>query len=206
MYHTEPSVAPISTGAAMARISEVAGAIHRHESIAVVLPDALSQLANAQHRLNVALGQGEQGAKQNALSNAQSVLQRVYETVSQPGLFEAEKAPEVFRALGFPDPLNPTLQAIDLATIVTTFSQPQKQVLMALAFDDAPGAIAYWLRETRVVQGEDYHDYLLESYHPQFRNVRLAPGKHRFNIQSRNMHDTILSEEFEIEIPQVESK
>ena len=206
MQHTEPSVAPISAGGVLARLAEVVGAIHRHENIAAVLPDAPSQLANAQHRLNAALGQGEQGAKQGALTNAQTVLQRVYETVSQPGLFSTDEAPSVFRALNFPDPLEAKLQAIDVSTIVTTFSQPQRQVLMSLSFSDAPNAIAYWLRETRVVRGEDYHDYLLESYHPQFRNVRLAPGKHRFNIQSRDMNTTILSDEFEIEIPEREGK
>ena len=190
----------------MARISEVVGAIHRHENIAAVLPDALSQLANAQHQLNAALESGEQGTIQNALSEAQTVLQRFYETVSQPGLFSTDEAPSVFRALNFPDPLEAKLQAIDVSTIVTTFSQPQRQVLMSLSFSDAPNAIAYWLRETRVVQGEDYHDYLLESYHPQFRNVRLAPGCHRFNIQSRDMNTTILSEEFEIVIPEREGK
>ena len=205
MQHTEPSVAPISSGAALARLAEIAGAIQRHENIAAVLPDALKTIGHAQQELSAALETGEQGTIQNALSSAQTALQRLYEAVSQPGLF-GENSASVFQSLNFPDAIEPKLQAIDVSTIVTTFSQPQRQVLMSLSFSDAPGAIAYWLRETRVIAGEDYHDYLLESYHPQFRNVRLAPGRHRFNIQSRDMNTTILSEEFEIAIPEREGK
>jgi hypothetical protein len=201
--HNEPSVAPVTPGEALARLSHIIGTLRRHAHLAQALaPETGQNLQNARQTLTEALEAGEQNLMQNALESAQRAVQSTYEAACQPGIWSAEEAPAHFRLLGFPDPLEEKLQTVDVSTILTTYTQPARQTLTTLTFAEAPGATAYWLRQTRVVQGEDTLDYLIESYSPVFSRVRLKPGRHRFNIESRNPHEQVLSEEFILEIPE----
>jgi hypothetical protein len=154
--------------------------------------------------LLVALENDEQGAIEAALREAQNRLRGVYEALSQPGLFDPEQAPAVFAALRFPDPLQPRVQPVDASRVVATFACPRNQVLTTLSFEDAPGSIAYWLREIRTIErsGEILDDALLQNFAPVFHRVRIAPGVRRFRIESRDNSRIAVSDEFEITIPE----
>ncbi len=200
----EPLIVPPSPGAALTRLAYVEGVLKRHADIASALPqDAASQLRQAREALLEALNSGERETVAEALKTAQSRVRRLYENLCQPGLWEEDgQVEKVFSLFNFPDPLQPSVQAIDVSSVLATFSCPQRQIMTAIAFDEAPGALAYWLRETRPVQGEDVVDYLLERYSPLFLRVRLPIGPHRFQIESRDHSHVALSEEFVIVVPE----
>ncbi len=200
----EPLIVPPSPGAALTRLALVEGVLKRHADIADALSqDAEGQLKQARESLLNALNSGEREAVADALKTAQNRVRRLYESLCEPGLWNEEgRAEKVFALFNFPDPLRPGVQAIDVSSVVATFSCPQRQIMTSLAFDEAPGALAYWLRETRVVQGEDVVDYMLERYSPLFLRVRLPIGPHRFQIESRDNSRVALSEEFVIVVPE----
>jgi len=95
------------------------------------------------------------------------------------------------------------VQAAAAASVIATYSCPQRQVMTALSFEHAPGAVGYWLREIRLIAGEEVEDHLVESDGPVFRRVRLSVGPHRLRIESRDASHIALSDEFQIEVPNV---
>lgn len=200
----EPLIAPPSPGSALARLAFLEGVLQCHARVAQALPqDAATNLKQAREELVNALQSGGREAVADALKTAQNRVRRFYENLCEPGLWKADgQAEEVFALFNFPDPLRPGVQAIDVSSVVATFSCPQRQIMTSLAFDEAPGALAYWLRETRVVQGEDVVDYMLERYSPLFLRVRLPIGPHRFQIESRDNSRVALSDEFIIVVPE----
>jgi len=193
----EPLIAPVSPGAALARLAQVTGALERHPAFAQALPaDAIAQLQGARDALLRALEADEAISIVTALGAAQDQLCRLYQQ-----LIAAAVEPAFYAALHFPDPAQAVLQAIDTGTIIATFSMPAAQVLTSIAFLDAPGATAYWLHELRVINGEIAQDAMLESYTPLFPRVRLPCGTHVFRIESRNPSCSVFSDEFTIEVP-----
>lgn len=200
----EPLVVPLSPGDALVRLAQVAGALERHPHIVRSLPDDTArQLQHDRDALLQAVGSADRAAVGSALRNAQNRLRRLYETVCQPGLWDEEQTGAVYRALGFPDPLKSAVQAVDAASERATFSCPQRQVLTALSFEAAPGAVGYRLREIIEIAGEEVEDQLVTSDAPLFRRLRLAVGPHRLRIESRDASSIALSDEFQIEVPNV---
>lgn len=200
----EPTVIPVSPGAAVARLSQVIGALQKNTQIAAALPaETATQLRNNRDSLLRAMENDEPNEVEAALRNAQVSLRQVYETISQPGRWSPEQAPAVFAALRFPDPLVKGVQPVDASRVVATFSCPRNQILTTLAFEDAPGSIAYWLREIRTIEatGEILDDAMVENYAPVFHRLRIAPGVRRFRIESRDSSKIAVSDEFEITIP-----
>jgi hypothetical protein len=200
----EPTVIPVSPGAAVARLSQVAGALQKNADIAAALPsETAAQLRSQRDALLQALENDAPNEVEAALRAAQVSLRQVYEAISQPGLWTVEQAPAVFAALRFPDPLVNGVQPVDASRVVATFSCPRKQILTTLAFEDAPGSIAYWLREIRTIEatGEILDDHMVENYAPVFHRLRIAPGVRRFRIESRDSSKIAVSDEFEITIP-----
>jgi hypothetical protein len=199
----EPLVVPVSPGSALVRLAQVGGALQRHDNIARALPDdALHQLHSRRGELLAAIESGERGAIEDTFRAAQNHLRRLYEAVSQPGLWSADEAPAVYAALGFPDPLRNGLHAVDVSSVLVTFSMPHRQVLTTLSFQDAPGATAYWLREIRVINGLEVEDPTVSSYAPIFTRQRMPSGPHRLRIESRDNSTYRISEEFEIIVPE----
>ena len=205
MMHNEPRVVPVSPGAVLVRLSEIIGAVKLKPEIAEAFPEDAEQLQVLRDALLSDIESVERPLRRAGFENSQQLLMRIYEQVSRPGLWSAEDTAFNFKLLGFPDPLRAEgdVQKVDVTSVLATFTQPHKQVFTTLSFDDAPGAIGYWLRETRVIAGEDVHDDLIENFAPVFPRVRLAPGAHRFRIESRNLHNIALSDEFTVVIPQV---
>lgn len=200
----EPLVVPLSPGDALLRLTQVAGALERHPHLAQALPaETVGQLYHDRDALLQAIGADEHSAVESALRGAQNRLRDLYEAARRPSLWSEEQAKTVFRALHFPDPLNRTVQAADAASVIATYSCPQRQVLTALSFEHAPGAVGYWLREIRLIAGEEVEDHLVESDGPVFRRVRLSVGPHRLRIESRDASHIALSDEFQIEVPNV---
>lgn len=204
MMHNEPRIVPVTPGQVLVRLSEILGTTKLKPQIVELFPEGAAQNLDATRlTLLSAIESGNREQRRNAFENAQRLLMQIYEAVAQ-AVSQAEKGnDEVFAALGFPNPAwqKGAVQAVDVSTVLATFAQPERQVFMNLSFDDAPGAVAYWLRETRVIAGEDVDDYLIENYAPVFQRVRLAEGPHRFRIESRNLHAFTLSDEFTVEIP-----
>ncbi|HEX8237835.1 MAG TPA: hypothetical protein VF600_17975 [Abditibacteriaceae bacterium] len=200
----EPTVIPVSPGAAITRLSQVAGALRKNSEIAAALPaETATLLRSRRDALLQALENDEPGAVEAALRDAQKTLRQIYETVSQPGLWTPEQAPSVFAALHFPDPLVRGVQPVDASRVIATFACPRNQVLTTLSFEDAPGSIAYWLREIRTIEatGEILDDAMVENYAPVFHRLRIAPGVRRFRIESRDASNIAVSDEFEITVP-----
>jgi hypothetical protein len=186
------------------RLSQVAGALQKNTEIAAVLPEeTTTRLRSLREVLIQALESDEPSAVEAALRDAQISLRQTYESVSQPGLWSPEQAPAVFAALRFPDPLVQGVQPVDASSVIATFSSPRNQVLTTLAFEDAPGSIAYWLREIRTIEatGEILDDPMVENYAPVFHRLRIGPGVRRFRIESRDSSKIAVSDEFEVTIP-----
>ncbi len=203
MMHNEPRVVPVSPGAVLVRLSEIIGAVKMFPEITEAFPEDVEQLEVLRGALLADIELVDRPLRRAGFEHSQQLLMRIYEQVSQPGLWSADEAAENFKLLGFPDPLREEgdVQKVDVTSVLATFTQPHKQVFTTLSFDDAPGAIGYWLRETRVIADEEIHDDLIENFAPVFQRVRLAPGSHRFRIESRNLHNIALSDEFTILIP-----
>lgn len=212
----EPLVIPFSPGAALARLAQVEGVLSRHPEIARAIAAKPSDMAEsselalslqeARHNLVQALVGGEHSVVQSTFADAQNQLLRCYEAACEPERWNGSSVTQTqaLQNLGFPDPQlrrDSHVEPIDVATVLTTYSKPQRQVMTTIAFNDAPGATAYWLSEIRVVRGEDYEDHLVENYAPVFPRVRLPIGKHRLRIESRNPHARAVSPEFTIDVP-----
>jgi hypothetical protein len=208
----EPLVRPFSPGGAIVRLTQIEGVFERQPALAqavaeVVLSEANGQkvpalsasLQTACQRLQNAIKNSDFSLQQQAMSETQALLWRIY------GSLEQLQNPEFYTLLGFPRPEareNWEVQAVDVQTVVATYSKPQRQVFTALSFGDAPGATFYRLQEARVVQDEDIVEDLLENHAPLFR-VRLPIGSHRLRIVALNVHHRAVSEEFKIEVPEL---
>lgn len=200
----DPLIAPVSPGAALERLSHVAGALSRIPQLEASLQaqePLAAQLLPLRDALLEALSAGEAEPIRAAFAEAQSALRRTYEALCQPGTLPPDEAANIFRALRFPDPLQERVSTVDVSTVVVTFSKPERQVMTTIAFSDAPGAIGYRLREVRYLRGEELEDDTVSSYQPQFRRVRLPIGLHHFRIESRDLSVTALSELFSFEVP-----
>ena len=199
MMHNEPRVVPVAPGAILVRLSEILGVLKNQAPLQLALPDQVSVLESARLNLQNAIESGDRDARKTAFETAQTVLMHFHEAAMQT----SENTELTLEKLRFPQSssVEGALETVDVTSVLATFAQPQKQVSMTLSFDDAPGAIAYWLRETRVIGDEEVHDDLIENFAPVFQRVRLAPGAHRFRIESRNLHNIALSDEFSITIP-----
>ena len=199
----EPLVTPYTPGALLERLAFLRGTLKRHADIAAALPDTTSQhLREAADAIELALESGDGAIVQKALLTAQNYLRQLHETVSQPGLWPEERVSGVFQDLRFPDPLNKEVAAVDIKTVLVTYSMPRRQMLTTLAFEHAPGAVGYRLRETRFINGEDVEDEMIASLTPIFRRVRIPAGEHRLCIESRDDSGIALSEEFTITVPE----
>lgn len=201
----EPLVVPATPGACLARLAQIEGALHRHAPIAhLIAPesDAALPLKTAREELTRALGEGFEAVRP-AFESAQNTLRRLYETACRPGLFPPEDAPAWFAALGLPDPLEKRVQPIDVTTVLATHFMPQRQVMTTIAFEHAPGATHYWLRETRFLRGERLEDFMVEAQQPIFARLRLPVGAHIFQVQSRDSSHHAMSEEFSVDVPQL---
>ena len=198
----EPLVCPVAPGAALCRLSEVAGALERQTA----LPEWPATLRAARGELQNALESGETERVTNALHAAQQHLTACYDAICA-----LPDAATLCAAVGFPAPGKAGLkerfvEAIDLTTLQVTYTRFGKQVLANFSFRDAQGATAYWLHEVRFIDGErsDWarlEDAVLESYSPVFTRVRMGSGTRYFIIESRNPHKSALSQEFTLEVP-----
>lgn len=200
----EPLICPVAPGAALCRLSEVAGALERQAA----LPEWPETLRAARVDLENALESGESARVTDALHAAQEKLSACYDALC--ALLDA--AP-LCAAIGFPAPGKAGLrerfvEAIDVTTIQVTYTRFGKQVLANFSFRDAQGATAYWLHEVRFIDGERsewarLEDAVVESYSPVFTRVRMGSGTRHFIIESRNPHKSALSQEFTLEVPEL---
>jgi hypothetical protein len=221
----EPLVRPFSPGAAIVRLTEIEGALERFPALAQALnsdwkesaekaaadnledepaPVLAASLQTARQDLLHSIKNSDFLQQQQFLHAAQDLLWRLYQLVNTPKRWsENPSLAQVLAALNFPDPQNresSEVAAVDVRSVMATFSKPQRQVLTALSFQPAAGATFYRLQEIRVVQDEDCDDDLLENHAPLFR-VRLPIGPHRLRIVALNLHKRHVSEEFTLEVP-----
>lgn len=202
----EPLIVPMTPGSAIMRLTQAAGAIKRHASIAGVLPtDAAAQLEQYRAALLATIEAGDYGAIEPAFRAAQQHISRLYETLCQPGLWGANEAAANFAALGFPDPLQIEIQSINVTTVLPTFARPRAQVLTNLSFQPAAGATGYWLFEVRYFDGQRVEDAVIGSTSPYFSRIRLDCGTRHLRIESRNPSSWARSDEFKIEVPFVDA-
>jgi hypothetical protein len=203
----EPLVCPYSPGAALVRLSQVLGALTAHPEIAQALPQGLTmRLTNARKELLEALEGGDARGVAEAFNYAQGQLRGVYECACRPGLWDDDAAPACFAAMGFPNPGDFELGAVDVSTVLASFSLHGRQVVTALAFREAVGAVAYRLHEIRTLRDETVEESVVQSPAPQFSRVRLPVGRHAFIIESRNPSGMVRSLPFEIEVPALAAK
>ena len=148
----EPLVNPYSPGECLARLAHVRGAVLRDATIAQALPGSADALQAAIEALLLALESGDGATVEKAHVAAGGYLKQLYAAASKPDLWNGDAA-RVFASLGFPDPAQIGVAAVDVKTIVATHSQPARQVMTSIAFDHAPGAKAYRLRTTRIIHG-----------------------------------------------------
>lgn len=198
----EPLVNPYSPGECLARLAQVRGAILREETLARALPEAAQTLRAAIDALLLALESGDSATVGKAHAAARDYLKQLYAAACKPDLWDGDAA-RACTLLGFPDPAQTHVAAVDTKTIVATHSQPARQVMTSISFDHAPGAKAYRLRTTRIIHGEEVHDDTVTSLSPVFRRVRIPAGTHRMRIESRDHSGIALSEEFLVEVPAV---
>jgi hypothetical protein len=198
----EPLIRPVTAGTALVRLSEVLGALKRHSALLAALPQGiLEDLCKRREALISAIEEHPSKTLESAFIAAQAALHQLYETISQ-GADKAAAATQLVQ-LGFPDPsLGGDVQAIDIGTLLITFSRPKKQVLTTFAFREAAGAMAYWLHEIRFLRDERLEDPIVQNYAPIFQRVRIAPGPRTFRILSRNTHHSVASEEFSFKVPE----
>lgn len=207
----EPLIVPLSPGSALVRLSQVLGGIERHEFIRKTLQNtAIDSIREARTQLLNALETGDHRVVATSFHAAQETLRTLYETLSQPGLWENVDIPvenhSAYSLLGFPTPLpkndeENNVAAVDVSTVIATFSKPQRQILTSLSFADAANSIGYWLIEVRTLGDEKLEEHILESPLPCFRRVRLPVGTHTFKLQTRDHSYTRTSEPFTIEVP-----
>lgn len=202
----EQLIVPVSPGSALVRLTQVKGALQRHSHIAETLPaDTTTQLQQERENLLRSLETDEAASIQSELRVAQEHLRGIYETLCQTndaGSNGTATGPSQFcTALGFPDPRENRVQPVNAQTVLATFSKPARQILTAFSFQEAAGAIAYWLVEVRFLRDERLEDFLVESTAPLFTRLRFPCGTHTFRIQTRNLSEAVMSEDFTIEVP-----
>jgi hypothetical protein len=190
----EPLICPVSPGAALSRLSEVIGAAAR-------LNVETMALREAREGLFAALESGAPDAIGAALQNAQAALIACYESADE-ALCDAASFPPP----GAVSPKARFLEAVDLTSLHVTFARFGKQIMASFVFRDAPGATAYWLREVRYIDGDRsewarLEDQVMESFTPQFSRVRLPSGTRHFRIEARNPSESVTTDEFTIEVP-----
>ena len=203
----ESTITPPNPGAALVRLSQVIGALHR-PPYSNSVPETGATLARpliiARESLYKAI---ETGANVGMpFSDAQKSLQELFAQIAQKHADDADAQAEALLYLGFPDPrllAEARVAPIDVATIVVTHFKPVKQVFTTIAFDEAHGATAYWLHEKKWVGDEPYVDAVMENWAPQFPRVRMPVGKHTLIIESRDASYSVMAQEFEIEVPQI---
>ena len=203
----ESTITPPNPGAALVRLSQVIGALHRSPYSNSVPENAQSlawPLISARESLYKAIESGENVG--TPFSDAQKSLQELFAQIAQNHADDADTQAQMLLALGFPDPrllAEARVSAIDVSTVVATHFKPLKQVFTTVAFDEAHGATAYWLHEKKWIAGEPYVDAVIENWAPQFTRIRMPVGKHTLIIESRDASYSIMSSEFEIEVPQL---
>ena len=203
----ESTITPPNPGAALVRLSQVIGALHR-SPYSNSVPENVETLARpliyARESLYKAIESGENVG--TLFFQAQKSLQELFAHIVQSRSDDADAQAQILLELGFPDPrllAEARVAAIDVATVVVTHFKPVKQVFTTLAFDEAHGATAYWLHEKKWVCDEPYIDAVMENWAPQFPRVRMPVGKHTLIIESRDSSYSVMSQEFEIEVPKI---
>ena len=203
----ESTITPPNPGAALVRLSQVIGALHRSpDSISVPEnPESLARpLINARESLYKAIEGGENVG--TPFAAAQKSLQELFACIAQHHADNADAQAEALLSLGFPDPRllkDARVAPVDVSTVVVTHFKPVKQVFTTIAFDEAHGATAYWLHEKKFIDGEPYVDAVIENWAPQFTRIRMPVGKHILIIESRDPSYSVMSEEFEVEVPKI---
>lgn len=201
----ESTITPPSPGAALVRLSQVIGALHRSPYSNSVPENGESlarPLINARESLYKAIESGENVG--TPFSDAQKSLQELFAHIIAKHAADADAQAQALLNLGFPDPrllAQARVAAVEVATVVATHFKPVKQVFTTLAFDEAHGATAYWLHEKKFVGDEPYVDAVIENWAPQFTRIRMPIGPHRLFIESRDASYFVHSKEFEIEVP-----
>lgn len=203
----ESTITPPNPGAALVRLSQVIGVLHR-PPYSNSVPESGTTLArpliNARESLYKAIESGENVG--TPFSDAQKSLQELFAHTAQTHADNADEQAQALLNLGFPDPrliAEARVSAVDTSSVVATHFKPVKQVFTTLAFDEAHGATAYWLHEKKFVCDEPYVDAVIENWAPQFTRIRLPVGKHILIIESRDSSYSVMSQEFEIEVPQI---
>jgi len=193
----EQLVVPMTPAAAVTRLSQVIGALKRVPSIAAALP--ADTAAGLEANRSALLAAFEANDAANLVSNfraTQGQLNGLFEILRNADLGAAD-----FAALGFPDPQQTGIQAIDPATVIATSVCPRGQVLTNISFQPAAGATGYWLYEVRYFEDQRIEDAIIGSMAPYFSRIRLAGGQRFLRIESRNPSSWVRSEEFEIQVP-----
>lgn len=203
----ESTIAPPSPGAALVRLSQVIGALRR-SPYSNSVPESAETLARpliiARESLYKAIESGENVG--TPFADAQKSLQELFANIVQKHAEDTDLQAQALLNLGFPDPrllADARVAAIDISTVVVTHFKPVKQVFTTLAFDEAHGATAYWLHEKKWVCDEPYIDAVIENWAPQFPRIRMPVGKHTLIIESRDTSYSVMSQEFEIEVPKI---
>ncbi len=203
----ESTITPPSPGAALVRLSQVIGALHRppySNSVPETGQSLAQPLIHSRESLYKAIESSENVGTRFAA--AQKSLQELFASISEKHAADADEQAESLLALGFPDPrliAQARVSPIDVASVVVTHFKPVKQVFTTISFNEAHGATAYWLHEKKWVQGEPYIDAVIENWAPQFTRIRMPVGKHCLIIESRDAAYSVRSEEFEIEVPKI---
>ena len=203
----ESTITPPNPGAALVRLSQVIGALHRspYSNSVPENADALAQpLIDARQSLYKAIENNENLG--TPFSEAQKTLQELFARIAQTHAADADAQAAALLDLGFPDPrliAQARVAPIDVSSVVVTHFKPVKQVFTTLAFDEAHGATAYWLHEKKWICGEPYVDAVIENWAPQFTRIRMPIGKHCLIIESRDPSYSVMSQEFEIEVPKL---
>ena len=203
----ESTITPPNPGAALVRLSQVIGVLHR-PPYSNSVPETGATLArpciNARESLYKAIESGENLG--TPFSDAQKSLQELFAHIVQTHADDADAQANALLNLGFPDPrllADARVAPINVSSVVLTHFKPVKQVFTTIAFDEAHGATAYWLHEKKFVGDEPYIDAVIENWAPQFTRIRMPVGKHILIIESRDSSYSVMSEEFEIEVPKI---
>lgn len=203
----ESTITPPSVGAALMRLSQVIGALRRSptsNSVPKNAEELARPLISARETLYKAIE-----AHENLgipFLQAQKSLQELFARTAEAHSDDEATQANALLALGFPDPrllAASRVAPVDVSSVVLTHFKPVKQVFTTIAFNEAHGATAYWLHEVMAVADSQYRDAMMENWAPQFTRMRMPVGKHRLIIESRDTSYSVMSEEFEIEVPQL---
>ena len=201
IFIDEPAIVPFASGEVLVRLAQIIGALN-HEAQS-------EPLQTAKANLLAAIESGGRGAVGSTLHAAQAELSGLYQTVKE----DAEQCAR----LGFPvaefvaDEYS--IAPIIIDSVTATFTITGKQILTSIAFERAANARFYWLHEVRHFPTHNPHqqaaerveDPVIESSAPFFDRLRLPSGPRVLRIKSRNLSTSVLSEEFTIHVPFLES-